>query len=74
MLVCDMCDKGYHTFCLQPAIDTLPTNGWRCKVRQTKNGFTVAVYKLYFGCLIKKKIQLGYFFCKIKQRKCYHRM
>lgn len=32
MLVCDMCDKGYHTFCLQPAIDSLPTNGWRCKV------------------------------------------
>lgn len=34
MLVCDMCDKGYHTFCLQPAIDSLPTNGWRCKVGQ----------------------------------------
>lgn len=34
MLVCDMCDKGYHTFCLQPAIDSLPTNGWRCKVRK----------------------------------------
>lgn len=32
MLVCDMCDKGYHTFCLQPAMDSLPTNGWRCKV------------------------------------------
>lgn len=35
MLVCDTCDKGYHTFCLQPAIDSLPTNGWRCKVRNT---------------------------------------
>lgn len=35
MLVCDMCDKGYHTFCLQPAIDSLPTNGWRCKVGKT---------------------------------------
>lgn len=33
MLVCDMCDKGYHTFCLQPAMDSIPTNGWRCKVR-----------------------------------------
>uniref|UniRef100_A0A4W5P548 PHD-type domain-containing protein n=1 Tax=Hucho hucho TaxID=62062 RepID=A0A4W5P548_9TELE len=31
MLVCDMCDKGYHTFCLQPAIDDIPTNGWRCQ-------------------------------------------
>lgn len=35
MLVCDMCDKGYHTFCLLPAIDSLPTNGWRCKVGKT---------------------------------------
>lgn len=33
MLVCDMCDKGYHTYCLQPAMDSIPTNGWRCKVR-----------------------------------------
>lgn len=32
MLVCDMCDKGYHTFCLQPIVDTIPTSGWRCKV------------------------------------------
>lgn len=30
-----MCDKGYHTFCLQPAMDSLPTNGWRCKVGKT---------------------------------------
>lgn len=35
MLVCDMCDKGYHTFCLQPAMESLPTNGWRCKVGKT---------------------------------------
>lgn len=38
MLVCDMCDKGYHTFCLQPAMETLPTNGWRCKVGETSYG------------------------------------
>ncbi|XP_071184548.1 histone-lysine N-methyltransferase 2C-like isoform X10 [Salvelinus alpinus] len=31
MLVCDMCDKGYHTFCLQPTMKSIPTNGWRCK-------------------------------------------
>lgn len=37
MLVCDMCDKGYHTFCLQPAMDSLPTNGWRCKVRRDES-------------------------------------
>ncbi|XP_017695715.1 PREDICTED: histone-lysine N-methyltransferase 2C-like, partial [Lepidothrix coronata] len=31
MLVCDTCDKGYHTFCLQPVMDAVPTNGWKCK-------------------------------------------
>lgn len=38
MLVCDMCDKGYHTFCLQPVMESIPTNGWRCKVRVGKAG------------------------------------
>lgn len=32
MLVCDACDKGYHTFCLQPAMDSLPTDPWKCRV------------------------------------------
>ncbi|KAG5268701.1 hypothetical protein AALO_G00215440 [Alosa alosa] len=31
MLVCDMCDKGYHTYCLQPVMDSIPTGGWRCQ-------------------------------------------
>ncbi|XP_059154742.1 histone-lysine N-methyltransferase 2C-like isoform X4 [Physella acuta] len=30
MLVCDKCDKGYHTFCLKPAMTTIPKNGWKC--------------------------------------------
>lgn len=32
MLVCDTCDKGYHTFCLVPIMTTIPKNGWKCKV------------------------------------------
>ena len=35
MLVCDTCDKGYHTFCLRPVMTTIPKNGWKCKVRVT---------------------------------------
>lgn len=34
MLVCDTCDKGYHTFCLRPIMTTIPKNGWKCKVRE----------------------------------------
>jgi len=33
MLVCDSCDKGYHTYCLQPAMSFIPKNGWCCQVR-----------------------------------------
>lgn len=32
MLVCDACDKGYHTFCLLPAMDSVPPDSWKCKV------------------------------------------
>lgn len=32
MLVCDACDKGYHTFCLQPAMESLPSDPWKCRV------------------------------------------
>lgn len=37
MLVCDMCDKGYHTFCLKPVMTTIPKNGWKCKVMKTRD-------------------------------------
>lgn len=33
MLVCEACDKGYHTFCLEPAGQGLPASSWKCKVR-----------------------------------------
>lgn len=46
MLVCDMCDKGYHTFCLQPAMDSLPTNGWRCKVGKDESLVRASVSEL----------------------------
>jgi histone-lysine N-methyltransferase MLL3 len=32
MLVCDCCDKGYHTFCMQPPLTAIPKHGWKCKV------------------------------------------
>ncbi|KAK5584726.1 hypothetical protein RB653_006342 [Dictyostelium firmibasis] len=30
MLFCDVCDKGYHTFCLTPPLSQTPDGGWRC--------------------------------------------
>ncbi|KAF2076287.1 hypothetical protein CYY_002402 [Polysphondylium violaceum] len=32
MLFCDVCDKGYHTFCLNPPLNKPPTGGWKCSV------------------------------------------
>ena len=30
MLLCDGCDRGFHTFCLQPPLETIPKSDWYC--------------------------------------------
>ncbi|XP_046853084.1 histone acetyltransferase KAT7-like isoform X2 [Xenia sp. Carnegie-2017] len=30
LLCCDGCDRSYHTFCLEPKLDKLPTGEWFC--------------------------------------------
>jgi transposase InsO family protein len=30
MLLCDNCDSGWHTFCLQPPLDSVPDGDWLC--------------------------------------------
>lgn len=32
LLVCERCDKAYHTHCLTPPLDHSPSSGWSCKV------------------------------------------
>lgn len=32
LLVCDRCDKGYHTFCLIPPLSAVPEGKWICGV------------------------------------------
>lgn len=56
MLVCDACDKGYHTFCLQPAMESLPSDPWKCRVSQ------VYYFNLYKSlCLHLKLVMLSKF-------------
>ena len=31
MILCDRCDKGFHTFCLVPTLHTIPNGKWSCK-------------------------------------------
>ncbi|KAH8264948.1 hypothetical protein KR038_008669, partial [Drosophila bunnanda] len=30
LLCCDSCPSAYHTFCLNPPLDTIPDGDWRC--------------------------------------------
>lgn len=31
MLLCDGCDRGFHTFCLSPPLNAVPDGDWLCK-------------------------------------------
>ena len=50
MLVCDTCDKGYHTFCLRPAMTTIPKNGWKCKVCTSSSSSSSSASSLWCLC------------------------
>jgi hypothetical protein len=30
MIICDRCEKGYHTFCLDPPLSKVPAGRWAC--------------------------------------------
>lgn len=30
IILCDGCDKGFHMFCLNPPLDTVPAGEWLC--------------------------------------------
>ena len=32
MVLCDMCDSGYHIHCLEPKLKSIPEGEWICKV------------------------------------------
>lgn len=36
LLLCDTCDKGWHTFCLKPQLKTIPEGAWNCPRCQPK--------------------------------------
>ncbi|KAH9413836.1 hypothetical protein DERP_009434, partial [Dermatophagoides pteronyssinus] len=37
LLLCDLCDKGYHMYCFKPKMETVPTGDWFCYDCQNKN-------------------------------------
>ncbi|RWS29696.1 bromodomain adjacent to zinc finger domain protein 2B-like isoform X6 [Leptotrombidium deliense] len=37
LLLCDSCDKGYHTYCFKPKMETIPEGNWYCFECQNKN-------------------------------------
>ncbi len=30
IMICEECDRGFHTFCLKPKITDVPSDGWKC--------------------------------------------
>eukprot|EP00977_Amphora_coffeiformis_P008852 scaffold1999_cov153-Amphora_coffeaeformis.AAC.12 len=36
LLICDECDEEYHTFCLSPPLDKLPSKKWFCPTCEKK--------------------------------------
>ena len=34
MLLCDICNKGFHTFCLDPPLQEVPDVKWQCETHQ----------------------------------------
>jgi hypothetical protein len=41
MLLCDICNASYHTFCLQPTLSSIPEGCWVCPVCE-QAGLSVA--------------------------------
>lgn len=42
-LLCDNCNAGYHTFCLEPKLDKIPDGAWfcpRCVIKQDKENLS----------------------------------
>lgn len=49
LLVCERCDKAYHTHCLTPPLDHTLSTGWSCKVRDTHTHTLVSISVLNFS-------------------------
>ena len=60
MLICDECEKAFHTYCHKPKVKRIPEGDWFCKVRfinPYKNDQKVKLYISWSGvfedpCLI----------------------
>lgn len=31
LLLCDICDVSFHTYCLVPPLQEVPVGGWKCQ-------------------------------------------
>ena len=48
MVLCDMCDAGYHIDCLEPKLKAVPEGEWICKVRKRETVFA-RVHKMHLS-------------------------
>ena len=55
LLLCDGCDKGYHTYCFKPAMDTIPDGDW--SVAGTRRGRGLFFFQLRTSIRMHNVIQ-----------------
>lgn len=57
MLMCDTCDKGYHIFCLKPAMSSVPKHGWKCKVSRGDHPLILFENLNSVECVVNSSLQ-----------------
>lgn len=52
LLLCDDCDISYHTYCLDPPLETVPKGNWKCKWYVMTCSIELDVVPLITKCLL----------------------
>lgn len=56
LLLCDDCDISYHTYCLDPPLQTVPKGGWKCK--WYSRVYAASASKISLVCIINCMIHV----------------
>ncbi|XP_076314642.1 bromodomain adjacent to zinc finger domain protein 2B-like [Tachypleus tridentatus] len=53
LLLCDGCDKGYHTYCFKPKMETIPDGDWYCYECLNKIHLHLTIVPISSSCHIE---------------------
>ncbi|XP_065874232.1 methyl-CpG-binding domain-containing protein 9-like isoform X2 [Euphorbia lathyris] len=62
VLLCDKCDSGYHMYCLNPPLETIPEGNWYCPSCSTKHCTTLPASQIsHYGGQYRERRHRGEF-------------